>query len=92
MYRLRVLVGYRNYSGRCGVRDNSSWRTEHELNFIRHLGRNKWSKECGVVRSKTRRQLLQRYLRASSFRDNWEGISRAQVVGFAEQCLEQERT
>ena len=89
MYCLRVFVGYRNHSGRCGVRENSSWRTEHELQFIKHLGCNMWSKESGSVRSKTRRQLLQRYLRASNFRDNWEGISRVQVVGFAEQCLEQ---
>jgi hypothetical protein len=71
------------------VRDNSSWRTEHELQFLKHLGCNKWARESDSVRSKTRRQMLQRYLRASNFRDNWEGISRVQVVGFAEQCLEQ---
>jgi hypothetical protein len=71
------------------VRENSSWRTEHELQFIKHLGCNKWAQESGSVRSKTRRQLLQRYLKASSFRDDWTGISRVQVVGFAERCLEQ---
>jgi hypothetical protein len=72
------------------MRENSSWRTNDEIAFIKGLGNGKWSKESNAVQTKTRRQLLQRYLKATNFRDNWDGISRVQVVGFAEQCLENE--
>ena len=75
-------------NGRWNVNDHSSWTTENELQFVKHLGT--WATESKSVRTKTRRKLLELYLKATNFRDNWGGISRVQVVGYAEQCLENE--
>ena len=84
----RNTVTILTQNGRLNVNDHSSWTTENELQFVKHLGT--WATESKSVRTKTRRKLLELYLKATNFRDNWGGISRVQVVGYAEQCLENE--
>ena len=71
------------------MRENTSWNTSHEVEFLKHLGNGKWS-DSGFVRSRGRKEMLKRYLRATQFRDDWGAISRVQAVGYAETLLEQE--
>ena len=65
----------------------TGWRTEHEVAFLKGLG--KWS-ESRAVSMRGRKEMLKRYLHATQWRDDWDGISRPQVVGYAEQCLDME--
>jgi hypothetical protein len=65
-----------------------TWGTQKELNFIRDLGRGKYSSHLGVRRC-TRADLLSRYITATKLRQNWGDINRAEAVGFAREILRQ---
>jgi hypothetical protein len=69
---------------------DTSWTTRHEINFIKHLGTGKFSKESAAVKECSRSELLLRYLKGAEARTRWDGIDQAEVIRFATACIRTE--
>ena len=60
---------------------NEPWGTEKELFFISRLG------QFSPKQSVSRKVLLQRYLKATKLRADWDGMARSKVTNAARQAL-----
>ena len=60
---------------------NEPWNTEKELSFIQKLG------QFSQKKTVSRKVLLQRYLKATKLRADWDGMDRIKVTNAARQAL-----
>ena len=66
---------------------NHRWHTADELQFLKHLGRGRWSRESSRVKEAGREQLLRRYKQACLDRATWDTVDRGAVSEYVDKCL-----
>ena len=64
-----------------------SWATQHEVTFLKNLGRHREGHEVIPMR----RTLLENYVKAARKRADWGDVNSEKVIAFAEAQLAEER-
>ena len=70
--------------------DNTSFSTQAELNFIKHLSSGKWHDPKKKVSQIKRDESLRRYIKAAEVRERWGDINGTKAIAYAKNELVRE--